>query len=90
MTTTTRTSYSASGNTVHVHTRAANYAPDVDELADLSGLNLGLEYDPSAPMPWAVWSEGTEPGEVDILGAGWSPGEAIEDARNTIRGWEAA
>lgn len=84
-----RISYAASGHTVRVHEAALNWAPDVDALAELAGLNLDLEYDPDAPMPFAVWSE-DETGEQDIIGAGASPSEAIEDARNTVRGWEAS
>lgn len=68
---------------------APEAASELDALAEFAGLNLRLEHDDDAPMPWAVWgSDGID--AEDLLGAGESPSEAIEDARNTIRGWEVA
>lgn len=40
-----------------------------------------LEHDPEAPLPYAVWF-GSE-----ILGAGQTPDEAIDEARATVRHW---
>lgn len=60
---------------------------EIDALAEWSGLNLRLDHDESAPLPWAVWYTIPESGDEDILGAGESPSEAIEDARNTARQW---
>lgn len=51
-----------------------DFAPDGKTFLDL---------DPEAPMLYAVWCDD------DILGAGDSAEEAIEDARDTVAGWEA-
>lgn len=62
---------------------------ELANLADYAGMDLRFECDPDAPLLWAVW--GAERGEVneDIVGAGNTPIEAIDDARKTIRGWIA-
>jgi hypothetical protein len=65
------------------------YTAELDALAVFGGLHLRLEHDEAAPMPWAVWgSDGGD--DEDIIGAGDSPSEAIEDARHTIRGWRVS
>lgn len=62
---------------------------ELDALAEFAGLNLRLEHDPDAPLPWAVWgSDGIE--AEDIAGAGVTASEAIEDARAQIRTWVEA
>lgn len=43
-----------------------------------------LDVDPEAPMLYAVWCDD------DILGAGDTAEEAIDDARDTVAGWEEA
>lgn len=66
------------------------YSAELDELAALAGVErLSADYDPDAPLPWAVWVCG-DSDELDLIGAGESCSEAIEDARNTVRGWEAS
>lgn len=57
---------------------------ELDALAAMSRLNLRLERDESAPAPWAVWDES------EIIGAGESASEAVEDARRQVRRWEEA
>lgn len=68
---------------------ALNYTAELDALAVFAGLNLRIEHDAAAPLPWAVWgSDGIE--DEDIIGAGESPSEAIEDARAQVRMWAEA
>jgi hypothetical protein len=50
--------------------------------AKLGGM-YRVEYDRTAPMPWAVWSDG------EILGAGYSRVSAIRDALKTAREWRS-
>ncbi len=63
---------------------------ELDALAEAAGLNLRLDLDRDAPLLWAVWSHDGNGSDEDIIGAGDSPSAALEDARKTIRGWEAA
>lgn len=67
---------------------ALNYQYEIDELAAMAGVSLRIEHDDAAPMPWAVWSDDGE-GGGDIVGAGDTVSEAIEDARRQARQWEA-
>lgn len=91
MTTTNATGYTAGAGLVAVAASDADTdsCRELDALAEFSGLNLRLENDAEAPMPWAVWgSDGIE--AEDIAGAGVTASEAIEDARNQIRTWVEA
>lgn len=56
------------------------------ELRSLVNLPSGSELreDREAPQPFAVWLDD------DIIGAGATAREAIEDAHATVREWEAA
>lgn len=65
----------------------SEHAEELDGLAEYAGLNLRLEHDPEAPMLWAVWG-GDGWDEEEIIGAGDSPSEAIEDARQQIQRWD--
>lgn len=58
-------------------------------MAEFAGCELRIDRDEDAPLLWAVWADG-EPGDGDIAGAGDTPAQAIDDARKTIRGWNAA
>jgi hypothetical protein len=64
----------------------------LDALAYAHGLELRVEHDETAPMPFAVWCwdpfEETH-ADADIIGAGESESEAIDQARRQIRKWEA-
>ncbi len=53
-------------------------------LLDFAPAGTWLEEDADAPERFAVWSP-----EGDIIGAGETASEAIEDARATIRTWES-
>jgi hypothetical protein len=44
--------------------------------------------DKDAPQRFSVWSDNRT--DVDIIGAGDTRSEAIEDARKTVRGWESS
>lgn len=62
-----------------------------DELADLAedhGVIVRIEHDLEAPSPWAVWSEDPDGIPDEILGAGETRSEAIEEACATMRGWK--
>lgn len=61
--------------------------PELDRLAYAAGCNLEIEYDTSAPMPWAVWAWSDTESEREIIGAGNTDREAIEDARATVAHW---
>lgn len=52
-------------------------------LAQEQGIAYRVEQDNTAPQPWAVWADDDE-----ILGAGDSLDEALEDAVNQLRSWE--
>jgi len=51
-------------------------------LLDFAPKGSWLDHDRTAPLPFAVWSP-----EGDILGAGMTAVEAIEDARATVEAW---
>ncbi len=74
-------------NHLDVQRLDSEHAEELDGLAEYAGLNLRLEHDPEAPMLWAVWG-GDGWNDEEIIGAGDSPSEAIEDARRQIRAWE--
>ncbi len=65
----------------------------LDALAYAHGVELRIEHDTDAPLPYAVWC--WDPCEVDgkeladIIGAGETESEAIDEARRQIRKWEA-
>jgi hypothetical protein len=65
----------------------------LDSLAYAHGLELRIEHDESAPLPFAVWCwDPCEDGgkdNADIIGAGESESEAIDAARKQLRIWEA-
>lgn len=64
--------------------------PALDALAIAAGVNLEIEHDESNPAPFAVWSENPEDeDDFNIIGSGDTESEAIEAARETVRGWEA-
>ena len=60
---------------------------ELDALAEFAGMNLRFDHDESAPLPWAVWG-GDGIDNEDIIGAGASPSEALEAAREQVRQWE--
>ena len=65
------------------------YSEELTELAAQTDGALYFDRDETAPKLWAVWIDLGAGGE-DIIGAGDSPSEALEDARATVRGWEAS
>jgi hypothetical protein len=67
-------------------------ATELDLLAQAHGMELRLERDEKAPKLFAVWGwspdDETED-DRDIIGAGDTETEAINDARETMRSWSA-
>jgi hypothetical protein len=64
----------------------------LNALAYAHGLELEIEEDDDAPMLWAVWAwkpECETYEDADIIGAGDSESEAIEEARKQLRIWES-
>jgi hypothetical protein len=55
-------------------------------LAQAVGVTYRIEYDQTAPLPWAVWTTGDD-GIQDIIGAAYTREGAIEDARKQLRAW---
>ncbi len=66
----------------------SNAAADSFSLLDFAPKGSYLEEDDEAPMLFAVWYP-TDDGDFDILGAGATASEAIEDARKQVRLWES-
>ncbi|HEY3493358.1 MAG TPA: hypothetical protein VGK73_01680 [Polyangiaceae bacterium] len=55
-----------------------------DELAEEYGIDLRLEYDGDAPMPYAIWSDD------EIVGAGTTELSALRDAEEQLAAWSEA
>jgi hypothetical protein len=56
---------------------------DSFELLDFAPAGSYLLEDADAPLRFSVWCDD------DIIGAGETASEAIEEARATVRGWES-
>ena len=69
-------------------TLTEDLAAELHRLAELACLNLRIENDADAPMPWAVWgSDPTADEPEDIIGAGKTASDAIDQARALIAQW---
>lgn len=63
------------------HIVSAYALADIERAAGLEAGSIRLEYDPSAPMAWSVWS-----GE-EIMGAGATREAALAGALEEAAGW---
>jgi len=51
------------------------------------GIRCRLDYDPEAPLPFAVWTLDADGDFEEIAGAGSNEREALDEARETLESW---
>jgi predicted RNase H-like HicB family nuclease len=66
-----------------LHCESDMNATDIIEEIKRQAGDIRIEYDEDAPLLWSVWCVECE----DIIGAGDTEEEALNDALDTIAGW---